>query len=213
MTSTALDFKEQMAETRRKQILLGAAQVFAQKGYHRATTKEIAQAAEVSEGTIYNYFADKRGLLVAMMELVSDHALKDILPQEQSRNPRAFLTALLQNLYNFLQERRQFAAPILAEVLADAGLRQSYYRKIIEPLIGQLEHYLRQHTYAGRLRQRDATVTAYSLLGAVLLNLVLSATHLDPRYQQVSPDAIIEQMVALFLDGLHSDSDLAWLIG
>ena len=54
------DFKGQMIEARRTQILMGAAQVFAKKGFHKATTKEIAQAAGVAEGTIYNYFKNKR---------------------------------------------------------------------------------------------------------------------------------------------------------
>jgi hypothetical protein len=38
--------------------------VFTEKGYHKATTKEIARAASISEGTIYNYFNNKRELLV-----------------------------------------------------------------------------------------------------------------------------------------------------
>ena len=63
-----IDFKEQMAEARRRQILMGAAQVFAEKGFHKATTKQIAKAGGVSEGTIYNYFKNKRELLVAMID-------------------------------------------------------------------------------------------------------------------------------------------------
>jgi|GEM_PF-3133717 len=59
MLTTPLDFREKMIEARRTQILLGAAQVFAQKGFHGATIKEVAQAAEVAEGTIYNCFTDK----------------------------------------------------------------------------------------------------------------------------------------------------------
>ena len=66
MFEDPVDFKEQMAEARRMQILMGASQVFAEKGYHQATTKEIAKAAGVSEGTIYNYFANKRELLVEL---------------------------------------------------------------------------------------------------------------------------------------------------
>ena len=52
---------------RRTQILEAAEVVFAAKGYHGATTREIAQAADVSEGTLYNYFASKRDLFVGLM--------------------------------------------------------------------------------------------------------------------------------------------------
>ena len=54
--------REQLIEARRNQILDAAAAVFAEKGFHRATTKEIAKTAGVSEGTIYNYFASKADL-------------------------------------------------------------------------------------------------------------------------------------------------------
>ena len=38
------------------QILDAAERVFNRRGYDRATTREIAAEAGVSEGTLYNYF-------------------------------------------------------------------------------------------------------------------------------------------------------------
>jgi len=87
-------FKEQMVEARRTQILLGAAQVFADKGFHKATTKEIAKAAGVSEGTIYNYFNTKRELLFALIDLVGAQSLKTVIEAHRQDDPHAFLTAL-----------------------------------------------------------------------------------------------------------------------
>jgi AcrR family transcriptional regulator len=50
------------AEARRKQILDAAAEVIGGKCYHWATTKEIAQAAGVSERTLFLYFKNKKEL-------------------------------------------------------------------------------------------------------------------------------------------------------
>src|SRR4051794_41678450 len=44
-------------------ILAAATRVFAEKGYSTASITEIAQAAEISDGLIYKYFANKRDLL------------------------------------------------------------------------------------------------------------------------------------------------------
>ena len=44
--------RKQLAEARRNLILDGASMVFAEKGFHRTTTKDIAAAAGVVEGTI-----------------------------------------------------------------------------------------------------------------------------------------------------------------
>ncbi|MDD3717609.1 MAG: TetR/AcrR family transcriptional regulator [Actinomycetota bacterium] len=50
------------AEERRKQILDAATEVIGGKCYHSATTREIAEAAGVSERTIFLYFENKKEL-------------------------------------------------------------------------------------------------------------------------------------------------------
>ncbi|MDP2401128.1 MAG: helix-turn-helix domain-containing protein, partial [Actinomycetota bacterium] len=52
--------------TTRQKLLDAAAEVFSERGYARATTKEIAKAAGVAEGTIYRHFADKKELFQAV---------------------------------------------------------------------------------------------------------------------------------------------------
>ncbi len=49
-------------------ILAAAAQVFEARGYSSATTNRIAEAAGVSVGTLYQYFADKEALAVALLQ-------------------------------------------------------------------------------------------------------------------------------------------------
>jgi len=52
-----------------KQALLAAGvQVFAERGYDAATTREVAQAAGVNEQLIQRYFGGKEGLLLAIIE-------------------------------------------------------------------------------------------------------------------------------------------------
>lgn len=53
-------------EATRQQLLDAATTVFSELGYAGATTKQIARAAGVSEGTIYRHFADKRDLFAAV---------------------------------------------------------------------------------------------------------------------------------------------------
>ena len=49
-------------------ILASALNVFAAKGYQNATIQEISKSAEVSEGTIYEYFKNKEDLLFSTLE-------------------------------------------------------------------------------------------------------------------------------------------------
>lgn len=51
----------------RRRVIEAAARVVRERGLAGATTRAIAQAAEVSEGTIYNHFRDKIDVLLAVL--------------------------------------------------------------------------------------------------------------------------------------------------
>ncbi len=55
------------AHNTRQRIIESAISLFADLGYEKATTKELAARAGVSEGLIYRYFAGKRELLFAAL--------------------------------------------------------------------------------------------------------------------------------------------------
>ncbi len=59
----------QQARSREKRddILLAAADVFTERGYAGTTSDDIAASAGVSVGTFYNYFRNKRQVLVALV--------------------------------------------------------------------------------------------------------------------------------------------------
>src|SRR4028119_2461706 len=60
---------EQDCESRRQQIIDGALQVFASKGFEKATNKDIAVASGIgSPGLIYHYFKDKSDLFRQVLE-------------------------------------------------------------------------------------------------------------------------------------------------
>lgn len=64
------------AGKRREQLLDVAATVFAERGYARATTAELAKAAGVTEPIIYRHFESKRDLFVALIERTAERTLK-----------------------------------------------------------------------------------------------------------------------------------------
>lgn len=50
-----------------ERILEVAAEVFAERGYHRATLDEIVSRAETGKGTVYHYFPSKEALFLAVI--------------------------------------------------------------------------------------------------------------------------------------------------
>lgn len=64
------------AAERREQLLDCAADLFAEMGYARATTAELAKAAGVTEPIIYRHFKSKRELFIALIRRTGDQTLE-----------------------------------------------------------------------------------------------------------------------------------------
>ena len=85
---------------RRKQIIEGAIKVFIEKGFHLATTREIAEASGITEGTLYNYVRSKEDIVYIVYDYITrilrkefNDAIEDIDdPKER------LMAALRQNL-------------------------------------------------------------------------------------------------------------------
>lgn len=88
------------AEKRRKAILAAVTPMLIERGAG-VTTREIATAAGVSEGTIFNVFADKDELLSAALDVALDlapfeQAISEIDPTEPYERRLVLATELIQ---------------------------------------------------------------------------------------------------------------------
>ena len=64
------------AAKRREQLLDRAEELFATRGYARATTAELAKASGITEPIIYRHFDSKRDLFVALIERTASRTLE-----------------------------------------------------------------------------------------------------------------------------------------
>lgn len=67
-------------EQRESDIVEAATQLFAKEGFHGSSTRKIAAAAGVSEGTLFHYFSTKNVLLLAIL----DDFYQDLISSAQS---------------------------------------------------------------------------------------------------------------------------------
>jgi AcrR family transcriptional regulator len=70
-----LGLRERNREERHRRILESAARQFRERGYDHVKIEEIAEAAGVSVGTIYNYYKNKGDVLVAIVSLEVNEVL------------------------------------------------------------------------------------------------------------------------------------------
>ncbi len=85
-----------VVEDRREQIIDAAMRVFSQKGFARATNKDIAREAGITTGLIYHYFESKEAVLKAIIETRSPlHLVESLPPQLLEQPPAVFLRFLV----------------------------------------------------------------------------------------------------------------------
>ncbi|MCX5772562.1 MAG: TetR/AcrR family transcriptional regulator [Candidatus Hydrogenedentes bacterium] len=64
--------KEREREAHRRDILDAAEKVFILRGFHKATVEQIAQEADFSVGTLYNFFKNKEELYIEVLEKITE---------------------------------------------------------------------------------------------------------------------------------------------
>jgi TetR/AcrR family transcriptional regulator, repressor for uid operon len=68
----------QLHDQRHREILLAAAKVFREKGFHRARTEEICEVAKLSAGTVFRLFKTKQDMIESIAHLEVQSFLSDI---------------------------------------------------------------------------------------------------------------------------------------
>ena len=83
--------KSGKAVAKRGRIIEKGFELMCEKGFYKTTTPEIAKAADVSTGIIYQYFNDKREIFIEGLKQFSNSVLfpmMDILDAAAENNPR-----------------------------------------------------------------------------------------------------------------------------
>ena len=190
---------------RRTQILEAATRVFAEKGYHRATTKDIARAAGVAEGTIYLYFENKSELLIALMEHLDQATTQTPdLNAGLEMSPRALLTKRLTEDLAQLGPNFDLLLAILPEVLADPILRPQYYQRLVVPGLDGLAAHLQIRQERGEVNIANIPMAVRifmaAMLGMEMLHILGDET---VREAWKNPADLAENMAQALLDGLQ----------
>lgn len=190
---------------RRTQIIEAATHVFAEKGYHRATTKDIARAAGVAEGTIYLYFENKAELLMGLMEHL-DQATTQApdLAAGVELSPRALLTQRLETDLAQLGPNFDLLLAILPEVLADPALRPEYYQRLIVPGLEGLVAHFQARQERGEINIPNIPMAVRIFLAAMLGMEMLHILGDEPiRAAWKNPRQLAEDMAQVLFDGLQ----------
>lgn len=191
--------------TRRNQILDAAAKVFAEKGFHPTTIRDIAREAGIADGTIYNYFDNKTALLFAMLDRMKATAMQDAdLSVLAGEDIRAFMKAYLYHpLMTLKADNFKLFRVIVSEIMVNEEMRALYKQQILEPTITMGEMLLGEWAQRNAIKPVDISLTLRAISGMILglmLQHVMGDATLESRWDEL-PDFLAD----LFLDGIGAN--------
>jgi len=196
MTKHPDPIQTMLVAARRTQILDAAITVFSEKGFHRATIKEIARVAGIADGTIYTYFASKDEVLLAVLDRLNETTERRqqfVMGDEQDL--KAFFRAYLQQRMALLWPTAEVFRAVLPELLVNGALRRQYYEQVLAPTIAVGEQFFQAQNEQLQINiPLTVRAIAGTLLGLLLLQL------LGDEVLAGQWEALPDVLTALFFD-------------
>jgi AcrR family transcriptional regulator len=182
-------------EETRQRILDAAARLFSEQGYNGATTRAIADLAQVNEVTLFRHFGTKMNLFQEMIKRSSAlPGLASTLEDHMTGSYRHDLLVLTTYMLRQLKARRREILMFLAEAERQPEMIEmaSFIPSQQRELIGG---YLKQQIAQGRIREVDPDLAAQALLGMVMAYCI--GLNMLPEEMSSLP---VEEVAALFVD-------------
>lgn len=201
MQSPSDPIQQQLITSRRNQILDAATQVFAQKGYHRATIRDIARTAGIADGTIYTYFASKSALLIGILDRLNETTQRrEHFTKGATTDLRSFLGAYMQQRMAVVMAQTEVLRALLPEVISDPELRHLYFERTLAPTLALAEHFLAARMARGEVAALPVAPTVRALTGAIVGVLMLRL--LGDEFLEEQWQAMPAVLTHILCDGL-----------
>lgn len=200
--------RERERTARREAILDAAQELIESEGYHGIRMDAVADAVELSKGTLYLYFENKDALCAA----VATRLIDDFLPFLQAALEEAdsgldAIRALLHTYYGFTQDHPHHFRFALAWL--SAGERMDDSTESFQTYRGRVGHMLSLVASSLERGQKDSSIRPdldplhqaiqiwTSFLGVILIGL-----NRESMAQRVPAPVDLEQIVPLHVDSV-----------
>jgi AcrR family transcriptional regulator len=196
-------------EERREQILRIAVRLFSNHGFRGTTTKEIAQAAGVSEAMVFRHFATKEELYAAILDHKACTGSGSFEPQEMAaeaikrKDDRGVFESLALGALNHHDEDPEFQRLLLYSALEKHKLAQMFFEGFVRKVYDFLGGYIRERQREGALLEMDPAIVVRGFIGMVMHHS-LNNNLWDPKHRllNISNEAAAKHFTNILLNGI-----------
>jgi AcrR family transcriptional regulator len=184
------------------QILQAARRLFAHQGYDSTTTRDLAKAAGVAEGTLFRHFANKKTILIAIVTEGWVEILTDLLTELSSMaNYKAVAQLLHRRMIN-LQKNADMMRICFLEAQFHPELRDRIQSEIIAKMTDVTEAFFETAMQKGIYRPMNPKIVAQVFLGMFAIAGFSYNTLLEPNASPQAMKEMAEGLADIFLNGV-----------
>jgi AcrR family transcriptional regulator len=199
---------ERRPEERPRELLDAALCVFAERGYRNTRLEEVAEAAGVTKGTIYHYFATKEDLLRRAIDEHHDETFGqlDAIAGEVPASASERIHRLVRRTLGDAGSARRNVLRLLLQGIAHEvpEVHQQWLANGPFKVWRLLAALVREGQQSGEFRcDVDADVLVRTLLSGLLLQVVWQPYSAACATTLVDEDRLIGEAVDFFLHGLR----------
>lgn len=198
------------AEDRKLQILRVAVSLFSQKGFGGTTTREIAQAAGVSEAMVFRHFATKQELYTAIL----DHKAcsgDSMNPEEmvaealKQKDDQAVFEQLALGALEHHECDPEFQRLLLHAALEGHELAEIFFEKFVRRVYELLGGYIIERQRDGAMAAIDPAIAVRAFIGMVIHHS-LNNNLWDPerRLLKISNAEAAKHFADILLNGIST---------
>lgn len=199
-----LSRKERDRQLRRSDILKAAEHLFALKGYHQATIRDIAKEAQYASGTVYLHFKDKSDLYFGLLE----EKLKTLFFRIKERvapvkDTRKKMDIFVQEGLVFFEKNQDFFRIFISQ-----GSELFSESKIMKSLIGQqMQEYTRslmKEAQAQGVVSKDFDAGQIGEVFTAIIKTIILGWLQEKKRKSENLIDLSETILKLFLNGVAS---------
>ena len=192
----------QSEDQTRTRILKAAQRLFASLGYDGTTTRELAQAAGVAEGTLFRRFANKKAILIEVATQGWIEILTDLLTElSEMGSYKAVAQVMRRRMWNF-QKNADMMRVCFMEAQFHPELRDRIQSEVIIKMTDVAEAFFQTAMDRGIYRRTNPKIVAQVFLGMFAVAGFSDETIMEPGASPKAMQEMAEGIADIFLNGV-----------
>lgn len=197
-------------DARKMQICQVAMRLFSENGFSGTTTKEIANAAGVSEATVFKHFSNKDELYTSILDNKAcqhgfDNPFGEIADKLEQKDDYGVFYGMALHALDHQQADADFLRLMMHSALEGHELARVFYEGFITHVYNFLGQYISERQRDGTFREVEPRVIVRAFIGMFVhhsLNNILWDK--EQKLLKISNEEAAHEFATILLDGIKN---------